>query len=531
MKNVRSKYVKESLLDYEKLTNSLKEGTASAVKDLLNEAVRDTYKKILSESDDEDYDEEEVDDTTSSTDSEDLSNDTQSVETTETSDGGSEETTTEVSPDGAVEKTTQGSDDNGNAWSEFEKYKVSDDKYDFSNAQDDEIVKAYKLMKDEDQLIVTKDGDMVHLQDNETGADYLIDLGSVPNEDDTDDDLVDETDDTDDTTEDSDVTFEVETDDENDDNGFDDSDDTDEDGFADDDEDDDNDENNDYMNEQRIFEIALNEYDSNVGYTDNYQKKDVMTNPGMSEPAKSSSVNDWDKGVPHGTEKPWSGKKGDKSENQPFHGEKGTTVEEEYELECGNMFDEEDDAAPMEEATNVGGFVQQNSTSKSHVPTSNGRSARSASKGGKRVKGTATPRYSGGEEDTVSENIRKKANAIYEENQQLKKALKAFRNTLNEAAVTNVNLGQIIKLISENTTSTDEKKEIIARFGKEAKTVDQSKSLYESISRDLKKKGKMNINEDKQFTANSSKMINETNIYKSKDLMNTLGLMDRVNKL
>jgi len=130
--------------------------------------------------------------------------------------------------------------------------------------------------------------------------------------------------------------------------------------------------------------------------------------------------------------------------------------------------------------------------------------------------------------ESTNEAIVKKANAIFEENKQLKKALSDFRATLSEAAVTNVNLGKIIKLLSENTTTMDEKKEIIARFGKEAKTVEQSNALYESISAELKKKATMNINEEKQFTANSSKMINETQIYKSKDVLETLDMMHRV---
>ena len=105
-----------------------------------------------------------------------------------------------------------------------------------------------------------------------------------------------------------------------------------------------------------------------------------------------------------------------------------------------------------------------------------------------------------------------------------------FKNVLEEAAVTNVNLGQIIKLISENTTSQDEKKEIIARFGKEAKTVEQSKNLYETISRDLQKNNKMNIEEGKQYNAEGSKQINETQIYQSKDLLDSLDLMHRLCK-
>ena len=88
------------------------------------------------------------------------------------------------------------------------------------------------------------------------------------------------------------------------------------------------------MNEstERMFELVL-EYNSNVGYTDNYQNKDVMTNPGMSEPGKN--VNDWDAGVPHGTEKPWS-KKSKKSDN-PFNASKGKQVDEEMEEPQGDM--------------------------------------------------------------------------------------------------------------------------------------------------------------------------------------------------
>ena len=40
----------------------------------------------------------------------------------------------------------------------------------------------------------------------------------------------------------------------------------------------------------------------------------------------------------------------------------------------------------------------------------------------------------------------------------------------------------------------------------------------------------MSIDEDKQFTANGSKMINETQIYQSKDLLDSLDLMHRLCK-
>lgn len=500
-KNIRSKVVKESLLDYNALANSLKENTESAVKTLLDEAVRDTYAKLLSEDDDKDYEEEEVEDTSSdiTNDAESVDAATDDVEGTDTgmeADESIDDAAVEGGDDTVVDGAEEGGEpsDEGDEWAEFDKYKISDDEYDFSNAEDEEIVKVYKLMKNDDQILVHKDDNgNVNIQDNETGAEYLINLGdngeatgvaaSEPSDD-------------------------VITDDEGaDDFGA---------------EDDFENENND-MNEstERMFELVL-EYDSNVGYTDNYQKKDVMTNPGMSEPGKN--VNDWDAGVPHGTEKPWSGYPGKKNKaDKPFNAGKGKQLEEEEAVEGAVE-------APVEEATNVGGFVQQNSASISHVPNSNGRNARSMSKGGKRVKGTVTPRYSGGEEDTVSESFMKRANKVLAENKELKATLTDVMTSLKEAAVTNHNLGMIIKLISENSTTQDEKKEIISRFSNEAKTVEASKNLYESISRDLQKSKKMNITEETSLTVEGSKKINETKIYQSPDVLDSLDLMHRMMK-
>ena len=478
MKEVRSKFVKKSLLDYENIANSLKENTSDTVRNILGEEVRNTYNQILAEAneDEDEYEVEndEVDDTKS--DSDDEPNDADVDTSKEDSDEGLEEDSDEeadINSDdelSSLDDTEESDDESNDDWAEFDKYKVSDDEYDFSEANDDEIVKVYKLLKDDDKVLVNvdKESKKVELKDNETDAEYIIDISGV-DEDADDMDIED----------DSDLNF---------------------------------DENN-MTNESRIFEIALNEYDSPVGYTDSYQKKNPIITPNMSEPGKN--VNDWDAGVPKGASKPWAGKKGD---SKPF----GMIDEDEDMLEDGYI---EDDEA-VEEGTNVGGFVQQNSTSKSHVPSSNGRNARNASRGGSKIKGTSNPRYSAGA--TNESKMVAKVNKILAENNELKKALTQFKTVLQEAAVTNVSLGQIIKLISENSTTKSEKQEIIARFGKEAKTVQDAKNLYESISRELRKNNTMNIDEGKQFTATSSKMINETQIYKSQDVDETLDLMRRV---
>ena len=507
---IRSNFVKESLLDYNNLANTLKENTESAVRDLLKETVLEQYAKILTEGEDEDeYDVEEVDDTDSVNASEDegaadgaadgMDSDAATGDDVDANADADVDTDVDTDVDANADVDADAdaagaTDDEGGEWSEFDKYKVSDDEYDFSNAEDDEIVKVYKLLKDDDQVVVTKSDEKVSIKDNETGAEYLIDLGGDESN------AVEPTDNVGGETE-----FELETD----------SDDNLENDFENEDDED--------MNESRIFEIALNEYNSNVGYTDNYQSKDVMTNPGMSEPGKN--VNDWDAGVPKDTKKPWSGKKNDKSENQPFTAEKGKTVEEEENVEEINEL-----KTRQEHTANVG------STSRTDGDNGNrrrkGRSFHTAQNG--QETGTGDNPYNNNSAKDVNvnvkvENVIKKANTIFEENKALKNALKQFKATLEEAAVTNVNLGNIIKLVTENSTSMDEKKEIIARFGNEANTVEASKTLYESISRELQKKSKMNIDESKEFSVNDNK-INETQIYRSNDILNSLDLMHRICK-
>ena len=353
--------------------------------------------------------------------------------------------------------------------------KVSDDEYDFTNAEDEEIVKVYKLMKNDDQILVHKDDNgNVNIQDNETGAEYLIKLddegeaASVAASEPSDDEVI-----TDDSAEDD---FEN---------------------------------NMDDMNEstERMFELVL-EYDSNVGYTDNYQKKDVMTNPGMSEPGKN--VNDWDAGVPKGDSKPWSRYPSKKNKaDKPFNAEKGKQLEEEENLE--------------ESAAECGGRMGAHGRmmgTKSHNPIK----AKKNSPMNQHHVSTAGE-YDG---NPTNESFIKRANAVLEENKELKATLTDLMEQLKKVSVTNHNLAQIIKLVSENTTSQDEKKEIINRFKNEGKTIESSKALYETISRELQKTNKMNITEEKSLTVEGSQKINETPIYKSQDLLDSLDLMHRM---
>lgn len=428
---VRNEKVKKSILELDYLQKQIKENTSSIVSGLLNEAIEKEITESEDETKEDEFEVEEVQDTETDGD------------VAETDETGGDEQTEESDTD--VEDTDVEEDE----WSKLSDYKLSDNEYDLSNVNDEDFVKIFKLMDDDDQVVIVKHDDgKLDIEDHETGAEYILDLGS-------------------------------ETDQENE------------------------EKNIENMDESIIYEVTL-------GYTDNYQDKDAMTTPDMTEPAVGKR--DIDNGVPKGKEKPFSKLK---KTVAPF-----TELQEADNL----ILDTEDEEEPVEEGTvGLGGEAQRRSTTKGikhgQKPVRNG------SKNGMAGKTSVSPTIG-----TTNEEVAKKVKAIFEEHKMLKQYLSEFKKTLSEAVITNVNLGQIVKLVIENTTTQEEKQDIVKRFSTEAKTIEQSKSLFETISRELKKNNKVNENLDKQFTTNGSKKVNETTVYTSPDLLTSLNLMNKICK-
>lgn len=452
-KKINGTLIKESLMDYNNLAQQLKENITDGVKSLLDEQVKQAYAAILNESEDDDkekdeYDVEEVDDTnddaTEVENDDENSDDVEADVETDDEDG----TEPEESQDDTEDITDVEGDDMGDLENDdFEQFKVSDNEYDFRNAKDEDIVKIYKRLKNDDQVTVVKDGDKLSISDNETDAEYIIDLG----DDDAEANLNDE--------------IEM-----------------------------------DNMTESRIYEIALNEYDSHLGYTDNYQDKDVMTNDGVDEPGDGRDI---DAGVPHNAKKPWSNKK----DGKPFTMKTKTN-------ECGDA-----PLAPEMDETVVEKGGTDRGMAKSHVPNTEDQK-------------NSPYKHKASAAGVYQESITKKANKIFEENKKLKEQLNKITDMLKEAAVTNVNLGGIIKLISENSTTKDEKRNIINRFTNEAHTVEESKSLYKTISDELSKspKNQTNINEEMEFGSSNAEVINESKFYQDESVIESLGLMHKICK-
>lgn len=476
--NIRSKFVKEALVDSYNLSKSLQENTNKIVEEMLKETVKNEFNNLLNEAIDDNEDDEDdvVDDKPEVSDVED---------TTETNSSNDEEAHDDIDNADMENKTNDDdssnednidsdvSDDSDDEWSDFDEFKVSDNEYDLTSPEGEEqFAKVYKLLSPNDQIQIVKDSDgKIQIKDTENNTEYLIDMNNDNNT------SCDET--SCDTSVDENV--------------------------------------NENMN---IYEVVLNEYDSHVGYTDSYQKQDVMTNDGMKEPAPNK-VNDWDKGVPKGTEKPWG--------NEPKKAEPFSEKVNEEETE--EMTDSSDSNEETIEEANLS-QSRWNDTHAVHnrVPAANKDEFR---RNGMQKTSKGTQYRANGGSQEISEQVKKivsKANEIYKENKELKEALNSFRKLVVEASVVNANLGNVVKLFTRNATTIEEKRSIIDRFGKEAKTIKESNELFEKINDELKNKNVVNenLNIDKQFSTKGSKQLNETTIVKDEGLLKALDLMSRL---
>lgn len=441
----------KTILNAEKITKALKEGTEKQLRNLLNEAVANIIKE------DEDF--EEVEDEV-------VADDGYEVEDVDTEVPSSEDETPEVEGEEAEVEDTEDADDE---WSDLEEYKVGDNDYDFTGVDGETALKVYNKLNDDDEIFVTKDEEgNYEFKDEETGAEYVIELDAEGDADAAEG-------------EDEEIELDIEIDDEEP-----------EFGTEEDEEieielgDEEDEEDVDFEEETDDEEEPLNE--ENLGYTDSYQKDVFAKKPNMSEPAKG--MNDWDEGVPTGAEKPWAGK----GNMKPF-GEK----------------------TEMDENVTTTKSQKRNTVAKTMAPNSGEEEKpevpKSVSVAGKQIS------------ESQVKKIVEAAKAIQAENKLYKESIDKIKQSLYEAAVLNVNLGKIVSLLVNETTTKEEKQNIIERFNG-VKTIKEGNALYESIKKELNGSTKKTPIMERQISMAPS--LNETTIYTQNPSLN---LMERMNGL
>ena len=237
-----------------------------------------------------------------------------------------------------------------------------------------------------------------------------------------------------------------------------------------------------------------------LGYTTNYQKKDAIAGLTMGDSPKNTK--DWDEGTPKGTERPY-GKPG---KNDPF----GKKAEKVFEITLN-------DEVELDE-THTRGAVKDRSTT-----IANAREAQPA----RNKRTAANGQVSTTSENPMNESLQKKIDAALLENKQLKETVAKVSKIMKEAVQVNVNLGHIVRLMVENTTTKAEKEDIVKRYAS-VKSNEQAKALYESISSELNKTHSTVITEQ-ATTVEGSKQINESKIYDEpnsvRDMMKRMGML------
>lgn len=475
----------KAILDAEKTAKAIKEHTEKSLRDLMAEAINNIVKESAEdfEEDEDSYEEEDVDtEETPATD-----------EVTPEIEGG--EDATELDGEEADgEADAEGDGEADDEWADMEQYKVGDNDYDFTGVNGEEILKVFNKLGDDDKILVTKneDGDY-EFKDDETGAEYVIELDpdALPAEDDTED--VDADFDSEDD--------EVELD-------FDDETDGAEDEFDADinnDMDDDMGEDEFEADEDDEFELDINddedELNEDLGYTDSYQKDVFGKKFNMSEPAKSKETNDWDGGAPKGDAKPWAGK----GDSAPFD---------------KKVNEEEITDAPVADATpeanlEEDGVLRQDYQEKRtrNIPRAHKDYASNAK--------------------AMNESIAKiikKAKEIQKVNEQYQAVVKQLKNALQEAAISTVTLANMNKILTECTMTIEERRNLAQRFIN-VKTLAESKSVYETVKRELNEASKSTPIVEHQLGAESSKTLNETVVYQTPENNASLSLMERMDNL
>ena len=498
---IRSEYIKNLVNEKKALDEEFVKSTKESLKNLLGEAVNQNLREILSEKkeeskkEDDTYQKEDIPSTPETEQATDV--ETETAEATPEGETETEAGTEDLATD-ATEAPEAGEEDT--TWDdELEQFKCGDGEYDCTGMNDAQLYKVFQTVTPEDGVRVVMNGDNLTLTDDTTDKEYIIDLG----------------------------------------------------GEAD--------------NNYETDDMSMMNESENLGYTDDYQNKTAMTMP--SDDGRDGDMN-FNAGAPKGSKnngKRWAGKSDDK---EPF-------TEPIYEvcLECDEETDERKKPSGKSAAKNAmrrefgKDYIEDEDFTEdlladygdddteefdfdydydealeeqSRFGKANERGMHKTLKSEKdstAYGSHAISRDNGEYEGTVegiNENLRRKANAILAENKQLKNIASKITKQLNEAVIVNSSLAKIVKLVTENSTTKEEKMNIINRFNA-VKSINESKALFNQINEELKRSHPINdvkkvlngtpITESKSSSENN-KLVETTLL--SDDLKKTISLMERV---
>jgi hypothetical protein len=391
---------------------------------------------------------------------------------------------------------------------------------------DEELIKVFKSMKPEDGIIVKKDGEDIHLTDNDSDTEYLVKMTeeeesteitedldekvsddevarvikSIFKEDDSEEsDFTDEIDESDYTEEmdEDEVVYEIE---------FTESDDMDESENIEESEDDDDDEeDDDDDNDGEIDETEEHEgWHMDESYSHKKAKKVETKESKMSVKPKGVGI-----GKPKFSYKKTSGGfKEDKKEGPKTMG----TGKAKFEYKEG------------ENMEGKGKVVKKAETKEA---------ARTLGMGSDFRKGGLPKPRAHSSANLNLEGLETEVSSLREKNEEYRKALNVFREKLNEVAIFNSNLAYATRLFTEHSTTKKEKINILRRFDG-VESLKESKSLYRVIKEELSKTETKSLNETVEHKLNqsvqtgSSTTLIESKTYEAPQFLRIKDLMTKI---
>jgi hypothetical protein len=413
---------------------------------------------------------------------------------------------------------------------------------DLTNASDEEILKVFKAMGENDGIIVKKDGDDVHLTDSDADVEYLVKLGESEEDmmEEYDDMMEEEDDETtndiidaifsgdmsgmDEEEEDMDeVVYEIEMDEE----------DMDEVVY----EIEMDEEDMDDMDDEDMDDEDMEDMDDEDMTNETYKPKGVGIGKGPKFSYKDKAAGGFKEDKKQGPKTMGTGKaKFEYKKGANMEGKskvvKSETKEGDYGMNKGDM--SKTMKGKEDYTTKKGDTLKRKAFEKEETKEA-ARTYGMGSKEGRGLRKGITPNrnYVYGKNGVKTESTQEEVSMLREKNEEYRKALNVFREKLNEVAIFNSNLAYATRLFTEHSTTKKEKINILRRFDN-VDTLKESKTLYKSIKDELSKVETKSINEsvgsklNKTVSTGSSTTLIETKTYENPQL---LRMKDLISKL
>ena len=452
---------------------------------------------------------------------------------------------------------------------------------DLTDASDEEILKVFKAMGEEDGIIVKKDGEDIHLTDNDTDSEYLVKLGESEEDKNLDeedmnydefdseesfddespkgdvninkiiDDIFSEQDDVDGLS-DEEGSVDMSTDDVDDvvyEISFEDDDDSmmdDDDSMMDDDdsmmEDDDDSmmDDDDSMMEEDDIDLSdyMEEAYNPKKATKSVKPKGVGIGSGPKFTYNNKAAGGFKEDKKEGPKTMGTGK-------AKFEYKKGANMEGSSKVvkaetkEGAHGMKKGDKSITMkgkeDYTTKKGDTLKRKAFEKEETKEA----ARTYGFGSKEGRGlrkgiTNNRNYVYGNNGVKTESLEVEVSMLREKNNEYRKALNVFREKLNEVAIFNSNLAYATRLFTEHSTTKKEKINILRRFDS-VETLKESKNLYKSLKGELDKvETTKPMNEsvetklNKTVSTGSSTTIIESKTYENPQFMRMKDLMSKI---